>query len=184
MVFVRRGQTGCTFFSLGGCQRNGSTRVCGEKGVRKNHLYEVSASKIQVPSTKFCEGFWDFVAVSSPTGPPFHELSTNSLGFYDHATSIPWWGPSPDRLTGRRQWSLERRSRSCGGWIPLLWIFLGAAFRSARAQAKAQSEVWGLGKRTKGEQLEASCLGVWRIYSPKSCGSFFLVTSDQCLLLL
>ena len=51
------------------------------KGVSKNRLYEVSASKI--PSTKFCEGFWDFVAVSSPTGPPFHELSTNSLGFYE-----------------------------------------------------------------------------------------------------
>ena len=51
------------------------------KGVSKNRLYEVSAPKI--PSTKFCEGFWDFVAVSSPTGPPFHELSTNSLGFYE-----------------------------------------------------------------------------------------------------
>ena len=51
------------------------------KGVSKNRLYEVSASKI--PSTKFCEGFWDFVAVRSPTGPPFHELSTNSLGFYE-----------------------------------------------------------------------------------------------------
>ena len=46
---------------------------------QQNRLYEV-ASKI--PSTKF-EGFWDFVAVSSPTGPPFHELSTNSLGFYE-----------------------------------------------------------------------------------------------------
>ena len=51
--------------------------------VSKNHLYnliyiiyEVSASK--VPSTKFCEGFWDFVALSFPTGPPFHETSTNS----------------------------------------------------------------------------------------------------------
>ena len=51
------------------------------KGVSKNRLYEVSASKI--PSTKLCEGFWDFVAVSSATGPPFHELSTNSLGFYE-----------------------------------------------------------------------------------------------------
>ena len=50
------------------------------KGVSKNRLYEVSASK--TPSTKFCEGFWDFIAVSS-TGPPFHELSTNSLGFYE-----------------------------------------------------------------------------------------------------
>ena len=60
-------------------------RVCGERG-SANRLYEVSASKI--PSTKFCEGFWDFVAVSSPTGPPFHELSTNSLGFYEgHAPS-------------------------------------------------------------------------------------------------
>ena len=57
-----------------------------EKGGQQNRLYEVSASKI--PSTKFCEGFWDFVAVSSPTGPPFHELSTNSLGFYEgHAPS-------------------------------------------------------------------------------------------------
>ena len=53
-------------------------RVCGERGSAK---IAVSASKI--PSTKFCEGFWDFVAVSSPTGPPFHELSTNSLGFYE-----------------------------------------------------------------------------------------------------
>ena len=52
-----------------------------EKGGQQNRLYEVSASK--TPSTKFCEGFWDFVAVSSPTGPPFHELSTNSLGFYE-----------------------------------------------------------------------------------------------------
>ena len=51
------------------------------KGVSKNRLYEVSTSK--KTSTKFCEGFWDFVAVSSPTGPPFHELSTNSLGFYE-----------------------------------------------------------------------------------------------------
>ena len=54
---------------------------CVEKGGQQNRLYEVSASKI--PSTKFCEGFWDFVAVSSPTGSPFHELSTNSLGFYE-----------------------------------------------------------------------------------------------------
>ena len=54
--------------------------------IKINRLYAVSASKI--PSTKFCEGFWDFVAVSSPTGPPFHELSTNSLGFYEgHAPS-------------------------------------------------------------------------------------------------
>ena len=49
-----------------------------EKEVSKNRLYEVSASKI--PSTKFCEGFWNFVAVSSTTGPPFHELSTIALG--------------------------------------------------------------------------------------------------------
>ena len=57
-----------------------------EKGDQQKRLYEVSASKI--PSTKFCEGFWDFVAVSSPTDPPFHELSTNSLGFYEgHAPS-------------------------------------------------------------------------------------------------
>ena len=34
------------------------------KGVSKNRLYEVSAAKI--PSTKLCEVFWDFVAVSSP----------------------------------------------------------------------------------------------------------------------
>ena len=33
------------------------------KGVSKTRLYEVSASKI--PSAKSCEGFWDFVAVSS-----------------------------------------------------------------------------------------------------------------------
>ena len=55
-------------------------RVRGERGSAK-----IAYTKLvhQIPSTKFCEGFWDFVAVSSPTGPPFHELSTNSLGFYE-----------------------------------------------------------------------------------------------------
>ena len=58
-------------------------RVCGEGG-SKNCLYEVSdVSASKIPSTMFCKGFWDFVAVSSPTGPPFHELSTNSLWFYE-----------------------------------------------------------------------------------------------------
>ena len=51
------------------------------KGFSKMCLYEVSASKI--PSTKFCEGFWVFVAVSFPTGPPFHVTSTNSLRFHE-----------------------------------------------------------------------------------------------------
>ena len=53
-------------------------------GQQKSLIYLYSASKI--PSTKFCEGFWNFVAVSSPTGPPFHELSSNSLGFYECPT--------------------------------------------------------------------------------------------------
>ena len=59
----------------------GSTEGAWRKGVSQNRLYEVSASKI--PSTKFYEGFWDFVAVSFPTGPPFHETSTNSPGFHE-----------------------------------------------------------------------------------------------------
>ena len=49
-----------------------------EHRIKINRLYAVSASKI--PSTKYCEGFWDFVAVSSPTGPrAFHDVSI--IGF-------------------------------------------------------------------------------------------------------
>ena len=56
----------------------GSTEGVWRKGVNQNRLDEVKASNIH--STKFYEGFWDLVAVSFPSGPPFHETSTNSPG--------------------------------------------------------------------------------------------------------
>ena len=45
------------------------------KGVSKSHLREVSASKM--PSTKFCEGLLDFVAINSPKWPTIQKTRVN-----------------------------------------------------------------------------------------------------------